>query len=106
LSTRRRLAIKGFEKLSGFGDFAGFDTAGTNLLSLCATLWQLHANGLQVWIESPRRSIVCVGNIVPELGAFAADFATFCHDVLTASEFNYCCAAHRLSKTRFSKRNL
>jgi len=67
--------------LSGLRDFTGFDTAGTNLDSFGATLGQLYANGLQVWIKTPGRSIVCVGNIVSELRAFSADFATFSHDV-------------------------
>jgi hypothetical protein len=69
------------ETLSGLGHFTGLDTAGTNLDPLGAALGQLHANGLQVWIETPRRSIVCVRNIISELRAFAADFATFCHDI-------------------------
>jgi hypothetical protein len=64
----------------GFSDFSGFDATCANFHPLSATLWLLHANGLQVWIETPRRSIVCVGNIISELRTFAADFATFSHD--------------------------
>ena len=67
--------------LSGFGYFAGLDTAGTNLDALGAALGQLHADGLQIWIKTPRRSIVCVRDIISKLRTFAADFATFCHDI-------------------------
>jgi hypothetical protein len=67
--------------LSGLRDFAGFNTAGTNFDPFGAAGGQLDANGLQIWIKPPRRSIVCVRNIVSELRAFSADFATFSHDV-------------------------
>jgi hypothetical protein len=68
-------------KLSGFSDLSSFDAARTNLLPLGAALRQLHPNRLQVWIKPPRRSIVCVRNIIPELRTLAADFATFGHDL-------------------------
>lgn len=67
--------------LGGLGYFTGFDTAGTNLDPFGAALRQLHANGLQIWIKTPRRPIVCVRNIVSKLRTFSADFATFSHDV-------------------------
>jgi hypothetical protein len=67
--------------LSGLRDFAGLNTAGTNFDPFGATLGQLDANGLQIWIKTPRRSIVCVRNIVSELRPFSADFATFSHDL-------------------------
>jgi len=67
--------------LSSLRDFAGLDTAGTNFDSFGAAVGHLDANGLQIWIKTPRRSIVCVRNIVSELRPFSADFATFSHDV-------------------------
>jgi hypothetical protein len=70
------------KRLSGFGYFPGFDTARANLHSLSPARWSLHANGLQIRIKTPRRSIVCVGNVIPKLRTFAADFATFSHDFL------------------------
>jgi hypothetical protein len=75
------LVIKRDLKLSRFSDFSGFNATGTDFHSLGAALWQLNSNGLQIRIESPGCSIVGVGNIVSELGAFAADFATFSHDL-------------------------
>jgi hypothetical protein len=72
-------------KLGGFGNFSGFNATGTNFHSLGAALWQLHANGLQIRIKSPRCSIVCVRNIVSELRTFTADFATFGHDFIDTS---------------------
>jgi hypothetical protein len=74
------LKPKDSETLGGLGYFSGLDTSGTNFGPFGAALGQLHANGLQVWIKTPRRSIVCVGNIVSKLRTFAADFATFSHD--------------------------
>lgn len=71
-------------KLSRFGDFPGLNATGTNFHSLGSAFWLLHPNGLQIRIESPRRSIVCVGDIVSELRTLAADFATFCHDYYTS----------------------
>jgi hypothetical protein len=68
-------------KLSRFGDFSGLNATGTNFHSLGSAFWLLHANGLQIRIESPWRSIICVRDIVSELRTFAADFATFSHDL-------------------------
>ena len=72
--------------LGGFSNFSGFNATGTNFHSLSAALGQLHANGLQIRIKPPRRSIVCVGYVVPELRAFTADFATFSHDFYDTSQ--------------------
>jgi hypothetical protein len=77
-------------ELRGFSDFSGLDATGTNLHSLSTTLGQLHANGLQVRIKPPRRSIVSVGNIIPELRAFSADFATFSHNFYDTSKAFEC----------------
>lgn len=67
--------------LSGLGHFARLDTSGTNLGPFGAALGQLHANGLEIRVKTPRRSIVCVRDIVSKLRTFSADFATFCHDI-------------------------
>ena len=64
----------------GFGNFASLDATGADLHALDASLRTLHADGLQVWIEATARPIVRVGNIIAELRAFAADFASFSHD--------------------------
>jgi hypothetical protein len=73
--------------LSGcFGDFACLDTAGADLHPASATLRQLHANRLKVGIKAPRRPVVSVGDIISELGAFAANFATFCHGFVQPPE--------------------
>jgi hypothetical protein len=40
----------------------------------------LDAYGLQVGVEAAARSIVRVRDVVAELRAFAADFASFSHD--------------------------
>jgi hypothetical protein len=64
---------------SGFGDFACFDTTGTDLHANCSPLRALDANGLQVRIKATARAIIRMRNIITELGRLAADFATFSH---------------------------
>jgi len=71
--------------LSGFGDFPGFNAAGTNFHPLCATLGPLHANRLQIGIKPPGGPVIRVGNIITELGTLAANFATFSHDFYDTS---------------------
>ena len=66
----------------GFCYFSGLNATGANLHSLRAALGLLYANGLQIGIETPRRPIVCVRDIVSELRTFTADFASFSHDFL------------------------
>lgn len=65
--------------LGSFFNFAGLDATGTDLNSTGAALRELHTDRLHVRIKTPRRSIVSMGYIVPELWAFAAYFATFSH---------------------------
>jgi hypothetical protein len=65
---------------SRFSDFSGFNTAGADFHSFVTAGGQFHPNGLQVWIENSGCSIVCVRNIIAKLGAFAANFTTFCHN--------------------------
>jgi hypothetical protein len=69
-----------FEPSGRLRDFASLDTAGANLHALSAATRLLHLYGLQVGIETPARAIVRMRNIVAELWAFAADFASFSHD--------------------------
>jgi len=71
--------------LGGFGYFPGFNATRADLHSLCPAPWSLHPNGLQIRIKPPRRSIVSVGNVIPKLRTFAADFATFSHDFYDTS---------------------
>jgi hypothetical protein len=67
--------------LSRFSDFARLDATGANLLALSAAFGPLHADRLQVGIKATARAVVRVGNIVAELRAFAANFASFSHDI-------------------------
>ena len=66
----------------GFGYFARFNTTGANLHALSASLWELHANGLQVRVEAAMRAIVRMRDVVTGLRRFATDFAAFSHDYL------------------------
>jgi len=77
------MSLKSYEApvLSRLGDFARLDTTGANLLAFNAALRALDADGLQVGIEAAARAIIRVGNIVAELRAFAANFASFSHDL-------------------------
>ena len=65
--------------LGGFGNLAGLDTAGTDLLALRATLGELDPNRLQIGIKPARRTIISVGHVVSELWTFATNFAAFSH---------------------------
>jgi hypothetical protein len=66
--------------LSRLCDFARLDATGANLLALNAACGTLDAYGLQVGIKATARAVVRVGNIIAELRAFAANFASFSHD--------------------------
>jgi hypothetical protein len=46
--------------LRRFDNFAAFNTAGANFLSLVAAGGHLNADGLQIRIEAPPRFVVCV----------------------------------------------
>ena len=80
------LKVRERDCLRSFRNFASFDTACADLHALNASLRALHANGLQVWIKATGSAIVRMRNIVAELRAFAADFASFCHFFI-ASEY-------------------
>jgi hypothetical protein len=67
--------------LSGrLGDFASLDTTGANLHALGTASGPLNPNGLKVWIEAASCPVVRVRDVIAELRAFAADFASFSHD--------------------------
>jgi hypothetical protein len=72
--------LKAAPVLSRFCDFARLDATGANLLALNAACGALHSNGLQVRIKATARAVVRVRNIIAELRAFAANFASFSHD--------------------------
>ena len=63
-----------------FRDLASLDTGGANLHALSAAIGALHADGLQIWIKATARPIIRMRDIIAELRAFAADFASFSHD--------------------------
>jgi len=65
-----------------FQDFACFNAARANPLADGPALRTLHADFLQVGIETAPGAIVRMGDVITELRPFAADFASFCHDCL------------------------
>ncbi len=65
--------------LGSLCDFARLDAGGTNRLALVSTGGQRHPDGLQIRIESARRSVICVGDIIAELRSLPTDFAAFSH---------------------------
>ena len=69
-----------------FRNFAGLDATRANLHALHAPLRALDANVLQVWIKAAARAVVRMRDIIAELRAFAADFASFSHDYVVTSE--------------------
>ena len=72
------------ERLGSLRDFASLDAGRADFHPVCATLGFLHANRLQVRIESSLSAIVSVRDIVAELWSFTADFATFGHNCSTS----------------------
>jgi hypothetical protein len=40
----------------------------------------LNTDGLQIWVKAAAGAIIRMRNIITELRAFAADFASFSHD--------------------------
>ena len=77
------LGVRGFlhpHRLGGLGNLAGLNAASAYLHAFGAALRQLDPDGLQVRIETAWGSIVCMRNVIAELGRFSAYFAAFCHD--------------------------
>jgi hypothetical protein len=68
-------------KLSRFSDLTGFDTTGADLQSFSAACGPLNTDRLQIRIETTTGAIVRVRDIVSELRAFAANFASLSHNV-------------------------
>ena len=66
--------------LGRFRDLTGLDATGADLHTLNAALRALYADGLQIGVKAPRRSIICMRDIIAELRPFATDFASFSHD--------------------------
>ena len=66
--------------LGGLGDFPRLNAASAYLHAFGAALRQLDPDGLQVRIEATWGSIVCMRNVIAELGRFSAYFAAFSHD--------------------------
>jgi hypothetical protein len=64
---------------SGLCDLAALDAVGANVHPSRSTLRHLNANALQVGIEFPRRTIICVRHVIAKLRTFATDFAAFSH---------------------------
>lgn len=71
----------GMPGLSRFGYFTGLDTTGADFLAFRPARRTLDANGLQIRIETTTGAIVRVRDIISELRAFAANFASLSHDV-------------------------
>ena len=46
--------------LGRFGDFARFDAACADFHACCSALWPLHANPLQIGIETTVRAVIRV----------------------------------------------
>lgn len=72
------------QTLSGFYNFSALDTASANFDALAGAVDQ-RAHALQIRIEAAARPVICVGNIVAELRAFAAKFTTISHNYLQSS---------------------
>jgi hypothetical protein len=85
LARHLSLFLSRFRRLRYFRDLVAFDATGANPHTHVAALRALHANFLQVGVETSAGAIVRVGDVITELRAFAADFASFCHDCLSTS---------------------
>jgi S-ribosylhomocysteine lyase LuxS involved in autoinducer biosynthesis len=64
----------------------------------------LNAYGLQVGIEATARAIVGVRDIIAELRAFAADFASFSHDYQIPPSLIKACTTYQSVKLEKAKR--
>jgi hypothetical protein len=70
--------------LRSLHDFARFQATGANFDPFPGAIDQ-GTNGLQIRIKAAARFIICVGNIIAELRAFAAEFTTISHNYLRNS---------------------
>ena len=64
---------------SSFRDFAGFDAAGTDAYTLAAAC-DFGFDGLQIRVPATPGGVVCVRDVVSELGTFTAEFTFLCHN--------------------------
>ena len=71
----------------GLGNFTSLNAPGAHFHSFGSALRLLDSNRLKIWIESPGRTVICVGNIIAELRPFTANFTTFGHDFLQPPSF-------------------
>ena len=62
-----------------FDDFAGLDAAGADANALTCAI-NLRLDGLQVDVPATPGRVVCVGDVITELRAFAAEITFSCHD--------------------------
>src|SRR5919202_6382704 len=67
-------------RLRRLRDLARLDAGGADLHAHRAALRALDADGLQIGIKAPRGAVVRVRDVVAELRALAADFASFSHN--------------------------
>jgi len=65
--------------LGSFLHFATLYAGGTDFYSACSSPGELHADRLQVRVETTWSPVVCVGDIISELRSLPADFAAFGH---------------------------
>ena len=70
-------------------NFAGLQAAGANLDALASTVDQ-GADRLQIGIKAAAGFVICVGNVIAELRAFAAEFTTISHNYLRISLWFSC----------------
>lgn len=70
--------------LRSFDNFAGLEAARANFDALARPVNQ-GAYRLQIGIEAAAGFVVCVGNVIAELRAFAAEFTTISHNYLRIS---------------------
>ena len=88
--------MHGGEGSGSLRDFARLDAGCADFHPVRATLGLLHTNRLQIRIEASLCAIVRVRDIVAELWAFTANFATFGHNL-----FNL-----QISKTKFYNKRI
>jgi hypothetical protein len=79
--TNDKWKIFGWSPWSGcLRNFSGLNAASAYLHPFGAALGKLDPDGLQIRIEAAGGPIVCMRNVIAELGRFSAYFAAFSHD--------------------------
>jgi hypothetical protein len=77
--SRFEIKLEKTAALRRFDDFAGFETPRADFDAMRRAV-DKRTHRLQIRIEAPPRPVVCVGNVIAELGAFPTDFTTFGHN--------------------------